>query len=474
MTTKTMAAPVARAGVTPQTVHEVLGRTILADGFDMVVDLEKSHGARLWDSRNQRWLLDLFSFFATAPLGTNHPKMADPAFVAKMGRVAIHNPTSSDIYTVELAEFVDTFRRLAMPDAMIHAFFIAGGTLGIENAIKAAFDWKVKKNWQKGIQGERGLQVIHFREAFHGRSGYTLSMTNTADPRKTAIFPKFAWPRITCPKMTFPLTAENAAAVDALERQAIAEIKAAFTAHPDDIAAILIEPIQGEGGDNHFRPEFLRALRTLADENEALFIVDEVQSGMGITGKMWAFEHAGVMPDMIAFGKKTQVCGFTSTSRIDEVEDNVFRVSSRLNSTWGGTVVDMVRCQRYLEVMQEESLLQNATTVGAHLLRAIEDLATEFPRLISQARGRGLMCAFTLPDAATRDRMTDALYEGGLVLLASGTASIRFRPPLTLTRAEVDDAVARIGIWRALLALASVRGDVEGWRKLVGAASTGK
>jgi L-lysine 6-transaminase len=445
MTTKMMDAQTSVSQVTPETVHEVLARTILADGFDMVVDLEKSKGNRLWDSRGERWLLDLFSFFATSPLGTNHPKMTEPAFAAKMARLAIHNPTNSDIYSVEMAEFVDTFRRLAMPEQMVHAFFVAGGTLGVENALKAAFDWKVKKNWQSGKvpRGvEKGHQVIHFREAFHGRSGYTLSMTNTADPRKHALFPKFPWPRITNPKVTFPLTGANLTAAVEAERQAIDEIKAAFHANPDDIAAIIIEPIQGEGGDNHFRPEFVRALRQLADENDAMFIVDEVQSGLGMTGKMWAIEHAGVMPDMIAFGKKTQVCGFMSTKRIEEIEDNVFTVSSRLNSTWGGTLIDMVRCQRYLEVMYEDDLLANTLKVGAYLTQQLTQLASEFPALILNPRGLGLMCAFSLPDGATRDAMTDKLYANGVVLLGSGPTSIRFRPPLTLSQAEVDEAMA--------------------------------
>ncbi len=440
MTTKTMTPP-----VTPATVHDVLGHTILADGFDMVVDLEKSSGVRLWDARNNRWLIDLFSYFATAPLGANHPKVTEPAFAQKIGRIALHNPTNSDIYTVEMAEFVDAFRRLAMPEYMKHAFFVAGGTLGVENALKAAFDWKVKKNRTAGrcaADGELGTRVLHLREAFHGRSGYTMSLTNTADPRKYALFPKFDWPRVTNPKMTFPQTPANIEAVQKLERQAIDEMKAAFATYAHDIAAIIIEPIQGEGGDNHFRPEFFRALRQLADENETMLIADEVQTGMGLTGTMWAIDHMGVQPDMIAFGKKTQVCGFMSGARIDDVEDNVFRQSSRLNSTWGGTLVDMVRCQRYLEIIHDDNVLENVRTTGAYLLEQLQKLAGDFPALITNARGRGLMCAFSLQDGPTRDAMTDKLYDGGLVLLASGTTSIRFRPPLTITRAEVDEAMS--------------------------------
>ncbi len=443
MTPHTLTAP---AGISPETVHEVLGRTILADGFDMVVDLDKSAGCRLWDSRNNRWLLDLFSYFASAPVGANHPKMHDPAFQAALLRAALANPTNSDIYTVEFAAFVDTFRRLAMPASMKYAFFVAGGALGVENALKAAIDWKVRKNRAAGRIGateEKGTQILHFREAFHGRTGYTLSLTNTADPRKTALFPKFPWPRVSNPKMTFPQDAANVAAVAALEAQAIAEITAAVAERTDDIAAILIEPIQGEGGDNHFRPAFFAQLHALCDQHEAMLIVDEVQSGMGLTGTMWAIEQMGVDADMIAFGKKAQVCGFMAGSRIDDVPDNVFHEASRINSTWGGNLVDMVRCQRYLEIIAEDNLVANARTTGAYLLAQLETLCAEFPALLSNPRGRGLMCAFDVASGAQRDEMRERMYrDGALIVLGSGTHSIRFRPPLIMTPAEIDEAVA--------------------------------
>ena len=196
--------------------------------------------------------------------------MADPVFREKLMRAALANPTNSDIYTTEFAEFVDTFGRVGMPSYLPYAFFVAGGALGVENALKAAMDWKVRRNFRKGLTVEKGHQIVHFRDAFHGRSGYTLSLTNTADPRKYQYFSKFDWPRITNPALRFPVDAREIERVEALERQAVEEIKRAFVERRDDIAAIIIEPIQAEGGDNHYRPEFMRALRQLADENEAL------------------------------------------------------------------------------------------------------------------------------------------------------------------------------------------------------------
>ena len=342
--------------IDPKDVHKILSKYMLVDGFDLVLDLRKSKGCKIYDSRRDRWFIDFFSFFASSPLGCNHPALLEPEFLKKLAEVAVNKPTNSDVYTIEMAEFVETFARIAMPDHFKHLFFIEGGALAVENALKTAFDWKIRKNIAEG-KGEKGEQVIHFQEAFHGRSGYTLSLTNTFDPRKTMYFPKFKWPRIINPKLKFPLTDENLKETIEKEKLAIQQIYDAIEKNPDDIAALIIEPIQGEGGDNHFRGEFLRELRKICDENDIMYILDEVQTGVGLTGKMWAYQHFDFNPDIVCFGKKTQVCGIMVSSRVDEVKDNVFTVSSRINSTFGGNLTDMVRCQKYLEVIEEEKLV---------------------------------------------------------------------------------------------------------------------
>jgi len=427
--------------IAPADVHAVLARHMLADGYDLVLDLERSRGRRLYDSRGERWYLDMFSCFATMPVGINHPKLGDPAFLERLTRAALVNPANSDVYTVELAEFVEAFGRLAMPGYLPHLYLVAGGTLGVENALKAAFDWKVRQNFRRGYREEKGHQVLHFRGAFHGRSGYCLSLTNTADPRKYEYFPRFDWPRVEAPALRFPADAAESERVRRAENESLDAIKNAFAQRKDDIACILIEPIQGEGGDRHFRPEFLRALRDLAHENRALLVFDEVQTGMGLTGRMWAHQHDDVRPDLMAFGKKTQVCGMMAGPMLDEEPENVFRVSSRLNSTWGGNLVDMVRCRRYLEIMDEERLVENAATVGAHLKLGLERLQAARPELLSNARGKGLMCALDFPDGATRDAAADRAYDLGMIILPCGTQSLRFRPPLDVTAAEVDEAL---------------------------------
>jgi L-lysine 6-transaminase len=418
----------------------VVARHTLADGYELVFDFERSHGAWLHDARSGRDLLDFCMFFASNPIGYNHPKLKDPEFLELLHRVAQLKPALSDLYSVEYAWFVDVFGRLAMPAHMRYAFFIEGGALGVENALKTAFDWKVRRNRARGIPGEKGQQVIHFRQAFHGRTGYTLSLTNT-DPRKTDFFPKFSWPRVENPGRCFPVTPEGERDTMAAERRALDQIEQAFTRNPDDIAAILIEPIQAEGGDIHFRPEFLRALEQKAREHEVFFILDEVQTGVGITGRMWAHEHFGLRPDAVAFGKKLQVCGCMVGPRVDEEPENVFKVSSRINSTWGGGLTDMVRAARFLEVIHEDRLLDNTRVVGERLLQGLVALERETGGKLQNARGLGLMIACDLATPELRDRAQERLLANGLLLLGCGVRSIRFRPPLNLTAAEADTAL---------------------------------
>lgn len=428
--------------VHPSKVHDTIRRYMLADGFHFVVDLDRSHGSWLVDKLTGREYLDLFSCFASMPIGWNHPDIV--ALGEELGRISLNNVTNSDIYTPEMAWAVDTIAELAKPEEFNHQFFIAGGGLAVENALKTAFDWKVRKNWDRGSVPagvEKGHQVIHFRDAFHGRTGYTMSLTNS-DPVKTDLFPKFPWPRIENPMLRFPVDDAEISRVEEMEDRAIADIHNVAGEDRHDVAAIILEPIQGEGGDNHFRPEFFVKLRRAADEIDAMLIFDEVQSGVGLTGKMWAYQHAPMKPDIIAFGKKMQVCGIFAGPRVDEVRENVFTVSSRINSTWGGNLIDMVRGARYLEIIRREHLVENAARVGTRFLKGLEELYDD-PR-VTNVRGRGLMCAFTLPDRQTRDAFRTAARELGCFTLASGMDSVRFRPMLSLTEEEADQGITML------------------------------
>lgn len=388
---------------------ETLEKYILVDGFHVVVDHERSFGSRIVDLETGREYLDCYSQFASQPLGWKHSALIKAQ--SEMGRIGHVKMANSDMYSETYANFVEKFSEIT-PDFK-HYFFIDGGALGVENALKAAFDWKAKKLGYSHTVDINNLDIFHLKNAFHGRTGYTLSLTNTT-PEKTALFPKFRW-------TTVEPNWED------IEKRIHSEV-----------AAIIVEPIQGEGGDNHFPPVFFKNLRRIADENDCLLIFDEVQTGMGLTGKMWAYEHFGVVPDMICFGKKTQVCGFCSTGRIDEVSDNVFNTSGRINSTWGGNIVDMVRLGYIIDAIQEQDLVGNAQHVGRRLLWELRMI----PEL-DNVRGRGLMIAFDLKSPEQRDKMMGLLQENMLVLKC-GENSIRLRPPLTFSAEDADLAVSYI------------------------------
>jgi L-lysine 6-transaminase len=434
-----------RIAETKSTVHDsswalhALEKHILMDGFKVVIDLEKSRGSYLYDAATGRRLIDLYGFFGSLTIGFNHPYFDQPEVKDDLLRAAKFKIANSDVYSESYAEFVDTLSRVAGFPPLDRYLFIEGGALAIENTLKAAMDWKVRKNMAAG-RGERGTEILHFRRAFHGRSGYTMSLTNT-DPRKTDLFAKFNWPRVSNPAIDFSLP-ENKRERDVIEREkkSEAEIRKFIDERGTDIAAIIIEPIQGEGGDNHFRGEWLRKLREICDENDILLIFDEVQTGLCTTGRTWCCQHFDVQPDLLAFGKKVQVCGVMAGPRLDEVKDNAFRLPSRLNSTWGGNFTDMVRSTHYLRIIEKENLTENAAKVGAYFLEQLLDWQREC-EIVSGMRGRGLFIAFDLSDGETRDNVWRKLFDSGLLVLKSGENSIRFRPALDITKEVVDEAM---------------------------------
>lgn len=420
----------------PKDVVNTVKSRVLADDAAVVVDLGRSSGSWLVDARDGRTYLDCFSQFASQALGWNHPKML--AGVDRLAKVSVNRVANSDMYTEQYAEFVSKFSEFT-PEFR-HHFYICGGALAVENGLKAAFDWKFKR---MGLSEDRcgELGVVYLNEAFHGRSGYTMSMTNNGNPMNPKVygFPKFRWNKVRNPKVWHDRDGrpDHAMAKNS-EDMAMRETERALSS--GKVAAIVMEPIQGEGGDNHFRREFLLGMRELADRHEALLVFDEVQTGLGLTGRNWAYEHFGVVPDIMCFGKKVQVCGFVAGDRIDEVPNNVFTEQSRINSTWGGNIVDMVRSTMQMEIIQEENLVDNAMRVGRYLVTKLLGLRDR----VSNVRGRGLMVAFDLENKEDRDRFLARAEANDLLVLACGEKSVRMRPHLTFTNAEADEAIVRI------------------------------
>jgi L-lysine 6-transaminase len=425
--------------VSPDEVIATLEQHILVDGFKLIYDCDRSRGSRFVDAATGKTWIDLYSFYASQPIGFNHPHFDRPEVQADLLRAAKIKVANADVYSTQFAAFVRTFARVMGLKPLERYFFIEGGALAVENALKAAMDWKVRKNLAAG-RGERGTEIIHFKHAFHGRSGYTMSLTNT-DPKKVAYFAKFPWPRISTPMINFALPEKaRLADVVAKETQAEKEIRDVLIQKAGDIAAIIIEPIQGEGGDNHFRAEFLQRLRRIGDESDVLLIFDEVQAGMGITGKNWCCEHFDVRPDLLVFGKKSQVCGVMAGPRLDEVKDNCFRLPGRISSTWGGNFTDYVRSTHYLRIIEQEKLVAHAAAQGEVFLTGLQDLSRRH-QFVTAPRGRGLMLAFDLPDTTRRDAFWKGCYELGLLVVRSGERSIRLRPVLDVPDDVIEESL---------------------------------
>jgi len=421
--------------------HQILPtlkQYILTDGFRLLPDFDRSQGSFVVDLLSGEAYLDFCTFYASMPIGYNHPALKSEAFREDVLRYSVFKPSNPDFYSVPYARFAEKLASM-LPDDMRRLFFIDTGALAVENAMKAAFDWKARKNLQKNVVGGAD-QILHFKRAFHGRTGYALSATDSPHTAKTKYFPRFGWPMFDPPVLRFPDDPDYEARV----HKCLSEIDAWCAAHPDAAAALIVEPIQGEGGDRHLGKSFFEGLRRLADEHEFLLIFDEVQSGMGLTGKAWAHQHFSVQPDILVFGKKAQVCGIAAGPRIDEIQDNVFRVSSRISGTWCGNAIDYLRGALAIGVIQEEHLVENAATQGEALLKGLKALEAEFD-LVTQARGRGLMAAIDLPDEETCKRVVRFCYEREkMLLLTSGTHTIRFRPVLDVTRETIEEGLKRL------------------------------
>jgi L-lysine 6-transaminase len=242
--------------------------------------------------------------------------------------------------------------------------------------------------------------------------------------------------------MKFPYSDEGYEDLKKREALSIAQIKQAFADNKDDICAIIIEPIQSEGGDNHVRQEFLEQLRLIADDNECFLIYDEVQTGVGLTGKFWAHEHFGenARPDIVAFGKKMQVCGILVGNKVDEIETNVFKVPSRINSTWGGNLVDMIRSTRILEIIEEDGLLSNASICGNYLQERLRKISEKQDKM-TNVRGRGLLTAFDFQNKGMRDKFIAIGMNKNVMFLGCGEKTIRFRPALVIEEKHIDEGL---------------------------------
>lgn len=403
-------------------------------------------------------LLDLYGHIAALPLGYNHPELVGAWKSGRFDWCAGYRPALGIAPPAEWVDLVEgTLMRIA-PAGMDRVVTVTTGSEAIENAMKAAFiafanvkrggvplaPEDIAASMRNDQPGINSMKVLSFDGGFHGRSLGALSATRSKPIHKLDI-PAFAWPVAPFPANRFPLAdfEDTNRAAEARSLTVVEDLLA-----EGDVAAVIVEPIQGEGGDRHASPAFFRALRTLCARYCAAFIVDEVQTGGGATGTFWAHEAWQLTepPDMVTFSKKMQVGGFYLREAYAPAQ------AYRIFNTWLGDPLRAAQLEVVCEVMDRDGLLDRVRATGAHLLARLEALQARFPTVLSQARGAGTFAAIDVRDVVTRDSFVHQMRQRGVEMGGSGERSIRFRPALTLTEGHVDEAIAHMAAVAAELA----------------------
>jgi acetylornithine/N-succinyldiaminopimelate aminotransferase len=369
------------------------------------IALSHGQGCRVWDVNGKQYL-DALGGIAVNTLGHNHPQLV-PALQDQVSKI-IH---SCNYYHIPLQEALA--KKLVELSGMTNVFFCSTGLEANEAALKLAR----KFGHDKGIERP---EIVVYEKAFHGRSIATLSATG--NPKIQAGFG--------------PL-------VEGFIRVPINNIEAlkAATANNPNVVAVFFEAIQGEGGVNPMQLDYLRELRALCDERDWLMMIDEVQCGMGRTGKWFAHQWAGIVPDVMPLAK-----GLGSGVPVGAVvagpkAANIFQPGNH-GTTFGGNPLAMRAGVETIRIMEEDGLLANAEDVGAHLKAGLQAaLSAELAAgEVKEIRGQGLMLGIDLakPCGALTQRAADA----GLLISVTADTVVRLVPPLILSRAEADDIVA--------------------------------
>tara|TARA_Y100001934_G_C12281283_1_gene740050 strand:- start:108 stop:1346 length:1239 start_codon:yes stop_codon:yes gene_type:complete len=398
--------------------------------MEILCDLSKSKGSYIYDVRRETEFLDLGGSFGPRPLGINHPKMMDPEFLTSLGRIAMHK----DVFSIEASSFVDKFSTIPLGSHFEKVHFVDGESSALQAALNLALDWKSRRNLAAS-QGAQRAQIIHFDDGSDGRERGASQRAQGQISRDFAL-------KVPSPLVRFPLREENVTDIEKREERSLQEIEALFVAHPNNIAGIILEPIQSEGGDNYFHTEFLKELRGLCDRHDSLLIFDEVHTGLTGTGQWWDWQYHGVKPDLMVFGARAQVCGIALAQRVHESKGPIVSPGASL-ARFEGRLVDMMWCQRMIEIIEEDDLLSSAATMGDYLHKLVNDIPDIIPE-ISNIRGRGLWVTFDFPSAVERDKVVAACFEEMLIVRPCGDSSIRIRPTLDVKADAIGRGIAQL------------------------------
>jgi len=346
--------------------------------------------------------LDFTSNIGSCPLGYSHPAILD--ILKKYSSNGAHKIAGQDFYCEEHAQIAPKLLSICPPNSKV--FLINSGAEAVENAIKLAY---------KKMGALPGVSCIN---AFHGRTLGALSLTFSKEVQK-ANFPELQVKRIKF------CTVDSDEEIDSLEK-----LLKLYR-----VAYVISEVIQGEGGLNVGSKKFVSNLRKMTSQYGVPLVIDEVQSGMGRTGRWWAYENYGIRPDMITVAKGLQVGAVVYDKAYDPREHAV------LSSTWGaGSRIDMAIGMKIIETIQADHLLENAKKMGDKLMKGISELVGRGS--VVDVRGIGLMIGLELGENSHRNEIVNTLFRKGLLVLPSGNRAIRIMPPLIITEEEITNGLS--------------------------------
>lgn len=412
-----------------------LAECVIATPQPFVLDLAKCHGMWLQTVDGQA-LFDWAGYYGSKLIGHNHPGLSERDYVERLVRAANNKVANPDFLTQECLDYYQMLLRLApksMQDGNLEVYTVNSGAEAVENMMK----YLVAKFNQKRLVAGKPIsnrRFIYFDRAFHGRTVYALGVTQTIDTTATKDFHGLTSGGNL--KLPFPSFDGDASREENLRSsvKALEQVETALSLMADEIVGIIVEPIQGAGGNRVALPEFFQGLSSLAHQYGVSLGFDEVQTGLGATGKMFAIDHFDLphAPQAVATGKKFGNGVLYMSEPLDDI--------GVLDSTWGGSLADMVRVVQEVAIVEREDLIPQAAVKGQALAEGLKALARKHAPIVSNVRGMGLYQGFSLDSTDRRNRLINvALDEHGLLLLGAGHRSIRTRPNLSVTIEEIDE-----------------------------------
>ena len=389
--------------------------------FKRKIDFKNSGGSYLFDKDTKKKYLDFFGQYATLALGYNHPIFKTDDYINEITRVAHQKITNCEIFSDESAEFDESFQNYTSKGIFTHYHYSCTGALAVEAAIKTAMDYK----------GQGHHRVISFKKSFHGINGYGGIFTDRFEPVNQRLkgFPGAYWEPIENPVIKY----ENGRKIvdNRLVQDSLFEIEDIIT-NQKNVCAILVEPIQCTFGDRYFPDDFFKGVRQLATKYDVPLIFDEIQVGFGGTGKLWYFEHLPIIPDILVFGKKTQLSGIA----VQEKFSKIFEKSIRLEVTWDADIMDMIRCKYIIQAYKKYEILKNIDNMAARLMKGLSNIIG-----LQNIRSCGLLFAFDFDAKRTRDAFLQELLQNNMLCNPTGDNTIRLRPNLCVNTEEIDHAL---------------------------------